>query len=167
MRCRLKSSAFRLFTQPFVQAQIKEKINTLRHWPLWGEFTSDRCGGCPAQRSSNAENGSVSWSHHDALFGKWLCSLNLFNTTCCSFARSHEKQNYECSFKTCIIHETVMRRESYCRQFLKLADTLHNAELLPEANDNACFLRRRHMQNGNVKTLYVFCLHVSSWIKWR
>ena len=26
----------------FVQAQIKENIKAPRHWPLWGEFTSDR-----------------------------------------------------------------------------------------------------------------------------
>ena len=26
----------------FVQAQIKENIKALRHWPLWGEFTGDR-----------------------------------------------------------------------------------------------------------------------------
>ena len=26
----------RLFTQPFVQAQIKENIKAPRHWPLWG-----------------------------------------------------------------------------------------------------------------------------------
>ena len=24
------------------QAQIKENIKALRHWPLWGEFTCDR-----------------------------------------------------------------------------------------------------------------------------
>ena len=35
---RLKSSASRLFTQPFAQAQFKENIKALRHWPLWGEF---------------------------------------------------------------------------------------------------------------------------------
>ena len=31
-----------LFTQPFIQMQIKENINAPRHRPLWGEFTSDR-----------------------------------------------------------------------------------------------------------------------------
>ena len=25
-----------------IQAQIKEKIKSPRHWPLWGEFTGDR-----------------------------------------------------------------------------------------------------------------------------
>ena len=39
VRWRLKSPASRLFTQTFIQAQIKE--NT-RHWPLCGAFTGDR-----------------------------------------------------------------------------------------------------------------------------
>ena len=37
-RWRLKSPASRLFTQPFIQAQIKENIKAQRHWPLCGEF---------------------------------------------------------------------------------------------------------------------------------
>ena len=34
--------ASRLFTQPFIQTQIKENIKAPRHWPLCGEFTGDR-----------------------------------------------------------------------------------------------------------------------------
>ena len=34
VRWRLKSPASRLFTPPFVQAQIKESITAPRHWPL-------------------------------------------------------------------------------------------------------------------------------------
>ena len=37
-----KSPASRLFTQPFIQGQIKENIKAMRHWPLCGEFTGDR-----------------------------------------------------------------------------------------------------------------------------
>ena len=37
-----KSPAARLFTQPFIQAQIKENKEAPRHWPLCGEFTGDR-----------------------------------------------------------------------------------------------------------------------------
>ena len=40
-RWRLKSPASRLFTQPFIKAQIKENIKAPRHWPLCGEFTGD------------------------------------------------------------------------------------------------------------------------------
>ena len=36
----------RLFTQPFIQAQIEENIKDPRHWPLWGEFTSDQWIPC-------------------------------------------------------------------------------------------------------------------------
>ena len=41
-RWRLKSPASWLFTQPFIQAQIKANIKAPRHWPLWREFTGDR-----------------------------------------------------------------------------------------------------------------------------
>ena len=51
---RLKSPAARLFTQPFIQTQIKENIKALRHWPLCA-------GNSPGttQMASNAENGSI------------------------------------------------------------------------------------------------------------
>ena len=39
---RLRSPASRLFTQPFIRAQIKENIKAPRHWPLYGEFIGDR-----------------------------------------------------------------------------------------------------------------------------
>ena len=38
----LKTPVLRLFTQPFIQTQIKENIKARRHWPLCGEFTGDR-----------------------------------------------------------------------------------------------------------------------------
>ena len=40
-RWHFKSPASRLFTQPFIQAQIKENIKAPRPWPLFGEFTGD------------------------------------------------------------------------------------------------------------------------------
>ena len=58
----LKSPVSRLFTQPFIQAQIKENIKAPRHWPLWGEFTDDLW--VPPQRASDAENVSIWWRHH-------------------------------------------------------------------------------------------------------
>ena len=58
-----QSPASRLFTQPFIQMQIKENIKASRHWPLCGEFTGT--GEFPAQRASNAENISIWWRHHD------------------------------------------------------------------------------------------------------
>ena len=61
-RWRLKSPASRLFTQPFIQAQIKENTKAPRHWPLCGEITGT--GEFPAQRASNAENVSIWWRHN-------------------------------------------------------------------------------------------------------
>ena len=52
-----------MFTQPFIQAQIKENIKTPRHLPLCGEFTGT--GEFPAQRASNAGNVSIWWRHDD------------------------------------------------------------------------------------------------------
>ena len=61
-RWRLKSPASRLFTQPFIQAQIKENIKTPCHWTLCREFTDDRW--IPAHMASNAENVFIWWRHH-------------------------------------------------------------------------------------------------------
>ena len=61
-RWRLTSPASRLFTQSFIQAQIKENIKAPRHWPLCEEFTGT--GEFPAQRASYAENVSIWWRHH-------------------------------------------------------------------------------------------------------
>ena len=65
-RLRLKSPASRLFTQPFIQVEIKENILALRHWPLCGEFTGT--GKFPAQMASDAENVSIWWRHHVVMF---------------------------------------------------------------------------------------------------
>ena len=51
-----------VFTQPFLQTQIKENIKAPRHWPLCGEITGT--DEFPAQRASNAENVSIWWRHH-------------------------------------------------------------------------------------------------------
>ena len=56
---RLKSPALWLFTQSFIQAQIKENIKAPRHWPLCGGFIGT--GEFPAERASNTENISIWW----------------------------------------------------------------------------------------------------------
>ena len=61
-RLRLNSTAPRLFTQLFIQAEIKENIKAPRHWPLCGEFTGT--GEFPTQMASNAENVYIWWRHH-------------------------------------------------------------------------------------------------------
>ena len=60
---RLRSPVSRLFTQPFIRAQIKENFKVPRHRPLCGEFTGT--GEFPAQKASNAENVSIWWRHHE------------------------------------------------------------------------------------------------------
>ena len=55
-----QSPALRLFTQPFIQTQIKENIKATRHWPL-----SPVPGEFPVQMASNAENVSIWRCHHD------------------------------------------------------------------------------------------------------
>ena len=66
-RSRLKSPTSRLFTQPFIETQIKENIKATRHWPLGGEF--------PAQRASYAENVSIWWRHHEQEAQYTVCIL--------------------------------------------------------------------------------------------
>ena len=70
----LKSPASQLFTQQFLQVQIK-KTSKLRvtglcagNSPVTGEF--------PTQRASNAENISIWWRHHECVLEKsgWPCS---------------------------------------------------------------------------------------------
>ena len=64
-RWRFKSPASQLFTQQFIQEQIKESIKAPRHWPLCGEFTDDRW----IPRTNGQLRGKVSiwWRHHDVL----------------------------------------------------------------------------------------------------
>ena len=62
---RLQSPTSRLFTQPFIQAEIKESIEAPRHWPLCGEFTGDRW--IPRTKASNAETIFIWWRHNDTI----------------------------------------------------------------------------------------------------
>ena len=78
-RWRLKSPVSRLFTQPVIQSQIKEKGKTPRHWPWCGEFTGDRWN--PAQMASYAENVSISWRHHGTgELGSWDAWVRILTT---------------------------------------------------------------------------------------
>ena len=56
-----------------IQAQIKENIKGVRHWPLCGDFPWT--GEFPAQMASNAESVSTWWRHHGL---EWLQIL-LYN----------------------------------------------------------------------------------------
>ena len=54
-----------LYTQPFVQAQIKENNKAPRHWPLCRN--SPVTGEFPAQKASSAENAYIWWRHHEVV----------------------------------------------------------------------------------------------------
>ena len=58
-----KAPASRLFTQPFIQAQIKKNTKAQRHLPLCGG-NSSVTGEFPAQKDSGAEKVSIWWRHH-------------------------------------------------------------------------------------------------------
>ena len=58
----VSSPSSRLFTQPFVQAQIKENIKALRHRPSVREI--HRWPVNSPQRASNAEIVSIWWRHY-------------------------------------------------------------------------------------------------------
>ena len=76
-RWRLKSPASRLFTQPFIQTQIKENFKAPRHWTLCGEVTGT--GEFPAQRVSYAENVSIWWRDHDVFAScKKSCTIQSY-----------------------------------------------------------------------------------------
>ena len=59
----LQSPTSPLFTQPFIQAHIKESIKAPRHWTFEGN--SPVTGEFPAQMTSNAENASIWLRHHE------------------------------------------------------------------------------------------------------
>ena len=71
-RWRRKSLTWRLFTQPFIQARIKENIKArvtglfAGNSPTTGEFHS--------QMASNAENVSIWWCHQDSSDLAWEAS---------------------------------------------------------------------------------------------
>ena len=51
-----------MFTQPFIQAQLKENIKAPRHWPMWRELTGDR--SIPHAKDQLCGNVSIWWRHH-------------------------------------------------------------------------------------------------------
>ena len=91
-RWHLKSPASRSFTQPFVQAHIKEHIIAPRHWPLCGEFTGDRW--IPRTKASNAENVSIWWRHNgNKVFQKHLSHCPRWSITIHTTKRANPNIN--------------------------------------------------------------------------
>ena len=84
--------ASRLFTQPFIQTQLKENIQAPRHWPLCGEFTAT--GEFPAQRASYAENVSIWWRHHGPRIGDSQPSYSSSHKLYCGSVRQHRHRHH-------------------------------------------------------------------------
>ena len=62
----------RLFTQPFIEEQIKENIKTPRHAALCGEFPGDRL--IPCTKGQSRRNVSIWWRHHE----EWYISSDFY-----------------------------------------------------------------------------------------
>ena len=117
-RWHLKSPASKLFNQPFIQAQIRENIKVLRHWPLWGEFTIT--GEFPTQRARNAENVSIWWHHHVL----WIHRLVCVKKNCLGFA----------------VHSTV----ECCYNVIQYCKILHNNYRNWGRISIRCWIHKRH-----------------------
>ena len=81
--------ASRLFTRPFIQAQMKEDIKAPRHWPLCWEFTGDRW----ISRTKGQWRGNISiwWRHHDSEGhekGKWVLIAGHVNIVIIKFSKA-------------------------------------------------------------------------------
>ena len=80
--------------QPFAQAQIKENIKAPHLWPLWWEFTGDRWIH-PPHRTTNAENISTWWRHHEKNYDMFSPLISLHSVTrmsgdICQLRRVHQ-----------------------------------------------------------------------------
>ena len=70
-RWRLKSPAFRLFAQQFVQVLIKENIKARRHWPLWG--------GIHRSPVDSPHKGPVTRKMFPFYDASWLYTTNIYD----------------------------------------------------------------------------------------
>ena len=92
---RPKSPASRLFTQPLIQAEIKENIKASRHWPLCGEFTGEfphrwpvtrkmfhlMTSSCLNSSPMGASFGWLLWAHSPMYTCRWTVDV-LYASSC-------------------------------------------------------------------------------------
>ena len=58
-----------VFTPPFIQAQMKENVKAVPcHWPMWGEFTSDRWN----PRTKGQQRGKCFHLMTSSWFRRWV-----------------------------------------------------------------------------------------------
>ena len=125
-RWRLKSPASRLFTQPFIQAQIKEIIKAPRHWPLCGEFTGDQwIPHTNGQLRWNCFHSSfIRWRYHfiwecDAVDPKVFCMLNTSAVADTSAVKKPKILLQQCIYTlhdTCFMYDGLFSKtvQTYC-----------------------------------------------------
>ena len=111
-RWRLKSPVSRLFTWPFIQAQVKENPKAPRHWPLWGEFTGGRW--IPRTKGQKRENVSI-WWRHNALSLLRFGSLRKIHVK--TRGKNNLKPGIWLAGSTAVSQSEVMQENPY--QFLK------------------------------------------------
>ena len=88
-----------LFTQPFIQAKIKENIKASCDWPLcvcvcvWG-------GGeiFPTQLASNVENVFIWWHHHIIYIFHWIYSIWTWNISVEKLTHSYDNSLRKCIY---------------------------------------------------------------------
>ena len=88
-----KSPAYRLFAQPFVQAQIKEDTKAGLY-----EGNPSVTGGVPSQRASNDVNASIWWRHHGFCYVVynivWWCYSGILPNGSISLIRNSQDYVY-------------------------------------------------------------------------
>ena len=107
-RWRLKSPAPRLFTQLFIQAQIKaQKTSKLRAIGLC-EGNSPVAGEFPAQRTRSAGDVSIWWRHHE-FDSIWLSSrMSRYYNMLDIFPDEQNDFRQNCSCKDHIHHQNAL-----------------------------------------------------------
>ena len=111
-----KSPASPLFTQPFIQSQIKENIKAPRHWLLCGD--SPLTGEFPTQRASNVENVSISWRQNIIHVG--LASISLIILGLLPFVLPRRQVNDCFYFGNVILKNGKLIRDSIMLTFNKV-----------------------------------------------
>ena len=161
VRWRLKSPASRLFTQAFIQAQIKENIKALRHWPLCGEFTG--AGEFPAQRASSVENVSIWWRHHNnciTIRYRWVW-IRFLNTDKTPLIVGTLDTDTKCQLRGKCFHLMTSSCNRICLGYHRIAlDIVHISHrlcrswLMPSSTSDKA--RLKHIQHGTVIKRSIF-----------
>ena len=118
-RWSLKSPACRLFTQPFVRAQISENIKAPSHRPLWGELT----GQLVNSPHNNAEDISIWWRHRERKASGICFPKVVYLSKAAILVQSSLKR--KCHFEEIIFSCCTGSRESMCSWQRRFESGMH------------------------------------------